>query len=200
MIVSELLSLRMHHGISERPLIVWEPLPAACVQDCRQSFLDVCSLVDVFSPNHLEMAALFESEPNEFQREKLESYAQNFLECSVGPSGQGTVIIRAGKHGSLSVSRSMEPCWLPSYYHDGSPEVVDPTGAGNAFLGGYMKGWQLTHNVVEASAYGNVAASFALEQVGLPKREQQDDETWNGVSVVGRLHAYKGRLSNTTQG
>lgn len=194
MIVAELQDLRTYHGISERPLIVWEPFPAACKQDYRQSFLDVCSLVDVFSPNHLEMAALFELEPNEFHRETLESYAQRFLECSVGPSGHGTVVIRAGTHGSLSVSRSIKPCWLPAYYQDGSSEVVDPTGAGNAFLGGYMIGWQLTKNVVEASCYGNIAASFALEQIGLPEREQKGEETWNGVSVVGRLHAYKERL------
>lgn len=196
MIIAELQDLRSRHSISERPLIVWEPFPAACKQDFCQSFLDVCSLVDVFSPNHLEMAALFESEPSGFQREKLESYAHRFLECSVGPSGQGAVVIRAEKHGSLSVSRSMKPCWLPAYYQDSSPEVVDPTGAGNAFLGGYMVGWQVTNNVVEASCYGNVAASFALEQVGLPERKQQgDDEIWNGVSVLGRLHAYKDRLS-----
>ena len=85
--VPELQHLRTGHGISERPFIVREPFPAACTLDHRQSFLDVCNLVNVFSPNHLEMAALFESEPNGYQREKSELYAQRFLDCSVGPSG-----------------------------------------------------------------------------------------------------------------
>ena len=96
------------------------------------------------------------------------------------------------------MSRSIKPCWLPAYYQDGSPEVIDPTGAGNIFLGGYMTGWQLTKNIVVASCYGNVAASFALEQIGLPQREQQGVETWNGVSFTGRLLAYKERLSIIT--
>jgi sugar/nucleoside kinase (ribokinase family) len=193
-ITLEIQNLRTGHGLNERPLIVWEPLPVACKQDNRQSFLDACRFVDVFSPNHLEIAALFESEPNGYQPERLKSYAQRFLEHSVGPFGQGTIVIRAGKHGSLSVSRSIQPCWLPAYYPDGSPQVVDPTGAGNAYLGGYMMGWHRTKNIVEASIYGNVAASFALEQIGLPECKQQGDEAWNGVRVVGRLHAYKERL------
>lgn len=46
-----------------------------------------------------------------------------------------------------------------------------------------------------SAAYGNVAASFAVEQIGLPKFETQDFvETWNGVNVQERLEEYDARL------
>jgi sugar/nucleoside kinase (ribokinase family) len=46
--------------------------------------------------------------------------------------------------------------------------VVDPTGAGNAFCGGFLAGWVQTGNLRLAGLYGAVAASFLVEQVGLP--------------------------------
>lgn len=46
------------------------------------------------------------------------------------------------------------------------------------------------NDTIEASYYGSVAASFALEQIGLPEREQQSDETSNEVCAMDRLHAY----------
>lgn len=49
----------------------------------------------------------------------------------------------------------------------------------------------------KAASYGNVAASFAVEQIGLPKFEIQDlVETWNGVNVQGRLEEYDARLKH----
>ncbi|KAF2182553.1 pfkB family kinase [Zopfia rhizophila CBS 207.26] len=191
--VPELLSLRDRQGITERPLIVWEPFPAACKTQNRQSLLDACKLVDIFSPNHLEITALFvEIIPKGFTPEKLEEYASEVLDSSVGPSGEGAVIIRAAEHGSLTMSRSTKAIWLPAFYEGGSSKVKDTTGAGNAFLGGYMAGWHIAQDVTEAACYGHVAASFALEQIGLPKYEQLgDEELWNGVSVMGRVEAYK---------
>ena len=46
--------------------------------------------------------------------------------------------------------------------------VVQPVGAGNAYCGGFLTGWVETGNLTEAGLRGAVAASFLLEQVGLP--------------------------------
>jgi len=84
---------------------------------------------------------------------------------------------------------------LPAFHAFNAPEVVDATGAGNAFLGGFSIGLQTKLNVVEASSYGSIAASFALEQIGLPSRKScGDKETWNGDNVASRLEVYRARL------
>ena len=86
--------------------------------------------------------------------------------------------------------------WLPAYHHHTSERVVDPTGGGNAFLGGLAVALARGRPIEEACAWANVAASFAVEQVGVPVLGRADDgrETWNGVVVDDRLAEYTGRL------
>ena len=43
----------------------------------------------------------------------------------------------------------------------------DPTGAGDAFCGGFLAGMQITRDILAAARFGNVAASFAVEKPGL---------------------------------
>ena len=196
--ILELIKLRMQHGFKSRPFIVWEPFPAACTVQNRPSFLEACRLVDVFSPNHLEMSAMFENSPSEsFQPDRLETFALEFSKA-IGPSGNGIVIVRAGEHGSLTTQHAAKNVWLPPYYESSAVKVVDPTGGGNTYLGGFIAGWKTSGDITEASMYGNVAASFAIEQIGLPSCEVNDgEEMWNGTRVMARLSEYRERLSST---
>lgn len=87
--------------------------------------------------------------------------------------------------------------WLPPYFtSDQTESVVDPTGGGNGFLGGMAVGLARGRGVVEASAWGSVAASFMIEQVGVPVLgvRHNGEETWNGTSVEGRLVEYLKRV------
>lgn len=198
--VSNLRTLRKKVGNLERSLIIWEPAPLSCKPENLQACLKAASLVDVFSPNHIELAKLF-SEPLSpgSVKASIEHLAARVLERGVGPDQQGVVIIRAGEHGCFVSARDISPKWLPPYYGSESrnaniSEVVDPTGAGNTFLGAYAIGYLKTGNVIEAACYGSVGASFAIEQVGLPEKAEQDgEEMWNGVSVSLRLREYMSR-------
>lgn len=192
--------MRREAGISNRPLIVWEPSPLACSPDNLQDCLEAARYVDVLSPNHLELAKLFSQAPGAaFSKGMIEEPVSKILDSGVGPDGTGVVIVRAGEHGCLVQSRDIPPKWLPPFYRSGfvsskdSP-IVDPTGAGNAFLGGYGVGYNQTGDAVHAACYGTVAASFALEQIGVPEKiDQGDTELWNGVSVGARLREYMSR-------
>lgn len=203
-----MLFLREKLGIQHRPLIIWEPAPLSCKPENLQDFLAVAALVDVFSPNHLELAALFEDTPATSDRSEIERLAMKFITNGVGPEGKGTVIVRVGEHGCFVRSSNLISKWLPPYHMAGPGEeqatkVVDPTGAGNTFLGGYSIGYlQTGGDVIQAAYYGSVAASFALEQVGMPeKRGEGGEELWNGASVLGRLHEYRARQESAgTQG
>jgi bifunctional ADP-heptose synthase (sugar kinase/adenylyltransferase) len=102
-------------------------------------------------------------------------------------------------------SRDVDPKWLPPFYvaavgENQASGVVDPTGAGNAFLGAYSIGYLETGDVIEAAYYGSVAASFALEQVGMPRKNNEgkdSEELWNGARVRERLDQYKDRQEST---
>ena len=161
-------------------------------------------------------------EEQELDRKVLEDYARTVLEAGVGPEGDGAVLIRAGSHGCLVFSKKSEPKWLPPYYVSGlvsgaeaaegdsdtyesnqesgdalkGKGVIDPTGAGNAFLGAFAIGLIDSKDLIEAACYGTVAASFALEQTGMPeiKTGKAGEEVWNGIDVRKRLQEYQARL------
>lgn len=85
--------------------------------------------------------------------------------------------------------------WIPAYHQD-SHNVLDPTGGGNTFLGGLSVALARGHGLEDAVAWGNVAASFAIEQVGVPVLHQGEagKETWNGQDVEERLKEFQSRL------
>lgn len=89
----------------------------------------------------------------------------------------------------------MPACFGPAQ----TRRVVDPTGGGNGFLGGLAVGLARGQEVVEACAWGSVAASFCIEQVGVPVlTSPMDDkgvELWNGESVMERLATYEAKLN-----
>jgi sugar/nucleoside kinase (ribokinase family) len=47
------------------------------------------------------------------------------------------------------------------------PEIVDQTGAGNTYCGAFLVGWLEMGDLKQAAGYGAVAASFALEVIGV---------------------------------
>ncbi|KAH8894032.1 Ribokinase-like protein [Thozetella sp. PMI_491] len=97
----------------------------------------------------------------------------------------------------IEVDPGMEK-WLPPYFTDeeGKSKVVDPTGGGNTFLGALGVALVRGKSMEEACLWGSVAASFAIEQVGIPVigTDENGEETWNGARVDDRLRELQGRL------
>ena len=82
--------------------------------------------------------------------------------------GADFVIVKKGEHGAILFTPEM------IFPTSGFPleEVVDPTGAGDAFAGGFMghlagKGRIDDKTMKEAVIYGNVMGSFAVEEFGI---------------------------------
>lgn len=141
---------------------------------------------------------MFEYAPSDvFQPDRLETYALEFSKAT-GPDGSGIVIVRAGEHGSLTTQNAGKSVWLSPCYKSSVAKVVDSTGGGNTYLGGFIAGWKASGDIAEASMYGNVAASFAMEQIGMPSCELSDgEERWNGAQVMECLVEYRAQLSST---
>jgi sugar/nucleoside kinase (ribokinase family) len=105
-------------------------------------------------------------------------------------AGGRVLSLRMGRRGSLVVSRSPP---LGARVPAVPVNVVDPVGAGNAFCGGFLAGWVQTGNVIEAGLRGAVAASFVLEQVGVPAATPAVRQ-----SGVERLAALRARVRSRT--
>jgi sugar/nucleoside kinase (ribokinase family) len=80
----------------------------------------------------------------------------------LGPAG---IAIRHGARGSYVWGRERDEAWhVPAVPVD----VVDPTGAGNAYGGGWCVGWTEARGARLAGCQGAVSASILVGHAGLP--------------------------------
>jgi sugar/nucleoside kinase (ribokinase family) len=87
--------------------------------------------------------------------------------------GPRFVVIKKGEHGAMFFS-ARETHVMPAYP---TPDVIDPTGAGDSFAGGMMgylaeQGNFEPKTLKEALAYGVVVASFNVEDFSLERMKQ----------------------------
>ncbi|KAL9114475.1 MAG: hypothetical protein Q9227_001556 [Pyrenula ochraceoflavens] len=211
---------RNEHLDRSRPVFVWEPVPDTCVPSERLIFLEASTKVDVVSPNELELEGLFTDVPPSNESAK----AAVILDSGVGSNKQGVLVVRAGRHGCRTYYQD-QVIQMPAYHMspengaESSGMVVDPTGGGNTFLGALgmmlsddpkqplfqnldktnweqMKSrWGKFENFPTALACASVAASFAIEQTGVPQigENEAGEEVWNGTQFEERLHEYVSR-------
>lgn len=73
------------------------------------------------------------------------------------------VVIKRGAQGQYVYDHYSRRRWsVPAY----PARVSDPTGAGDAFCGGFLAGYQKSYDALEATLYGNVSASLVVEGTG----------------------------------
>jgi adenosine kinase len=92
----------------------------------------------------------------------------------------GTVIVTRGEHGSSVLTAEARTDVKAVTPH----RIVDPTGVGDAFRGGLMKGIAMGVPHPIACQIGSVAATYALEHLG----GQSHAYTWNEFEARYREH------------
>lgn len=135
--------------------ILAEPPPTDFVPDKLDKFAAFLPLVDLFSPNREESAQLLGIDDPE-------AIVTCFLEM-----GAPVVALRMGESGSL-VATAEQRWHIPAV----PVRVVDVTGAGNSYCGGFLVGYAETGDPRRGGLYGAVSASFTIEQFGLPVIDQ----------------------------
>ena len=183
------------------PIFVWEPVPDCCSPEEYVNMLETLKLIDVISPNHHELAAFFgETDKlgvSEVSDLAIVEHQCNELLIDWSLTKAGTVVVRRGDQGCY-VASNVRHTSVPAYHlpHCKVPieekeswqqKVIDPTGGGNVFLGAFCIG--LLEDPAEgktssenAAFYGSVAASFAIEQVGMPKLSHREDGVERNLS------------------
>ncbi len=82
---------------------------------------------------------------------------------TIASYGCEVVVIKRGSQGQLLYERTGRGHWqIPAY----PARVVDPTGAGQAFCGGFLTGYRATYNPLEGVLTGNISSSLVVEGSG----------------------------------
>ena len=114
----------------------------------------------------------------ELIREKTGMGEADILNCAA------TLVVTRGEHGSsvyAGETRADVPAVTPT-------RIADPTGVGDAFRGGLMKGLAHRADLATSARIGSVAATYALEHLG----GQSHSYTW--AEFAGRYAQHFGPL------
>lgn len=143
---------------------VREPELVACdtmdywIEGNRDDLLRLLARVDVLMVNDAELRQLAD-EPNLLQGARW-----------VQRRGPDYVVVKKGEHGAILYA----PDWI--FFAPGYPleEVFDPTGAGDAFAGGflgYLSGSEVLdrEELRRAMIYGSAAGSYAVERFSIDR-------------------------------
>ncbi|CEP11857.1 hypothetical protein [Parasitella parasitica] len=187
----------------EKTKFLWEPLPWACLPKNLDLIYKAVERVDIITPNHEELADMLglkfdtiTSRHNNKMKDVIEFCAKQFMRKIEG--NHVLLVVRCSKFGAMTMTNNKADVpihWTPAFWNwktDGN-HVVDVTGAGNSFCGGYCYGYIHTDgNIKESALYGAVSASYTVEQVGVPI--YNGNESWNsGSSPEVRLDHLRNR-------
>jgi sugar/nucleoside kinase (ribokinase family) len=112
--------------------------------------------IDVFLPSAMEIRSLFGDEVD------LGEAALTLTKW-----GARWVVVKNGKEGVLLVNGRFQTITpFPAFHPVNDPRLVDVTGAGDSFCGGFMVGLARTGDPAQAIPYGLVAASLVIEGYG----------------------------------
>ncbi|KAK5192176.1 hypothetical protein LTR92_008123 [Exophiala xenobiotica] len=188
-----------------RPIFVWEPVPEQCTPAELERVIETAAHVDVVSPNAEEFAALFTGSSEQFSRLAM-------VEKLLGQRGlkplSTALVVREGAQG-CTMYRGSRSLHLPAY-HQSAERVIDPTGGGNTFLGALAiamtgtvspsgtdvverqvpDGFTQQKPLLFALVHATVAASYAIEQVGMPVLATSGTDAWNGEPYQERFMSY----------
>jgi ribokinase len=122
---------------------------------------------DILIPNETEFAALMNLLPQTgcsgFTEDMLKTVTETHLNALCRSLGVPTVIVTLGARGCF-VSRSDGFLFIPAYT---GIKVVDTTGAGDAFVGGFAAGLvKFAGDIAAAARFGNAVAALSVTKFG----------------------------------
>lgn len=164
---------------------IYEPLPTDCVASTLSRLKKLLPSIAVFTPNLDEARSLCSE-----VLDKDASVAAVALVFRDHLGVEAGVVLRLGPEGVyVCASEVLET--FPAY-HTSQAKVVDVTGGGNSYCGGFIMGLVLSQGDWRAAAVsGNVASGCVIELFGFPRLQAAETvETWNGMTTSARFTDY----------
>ncbi|HXF85030.1 MAG TPA: carbohydrate kinase family protein [Anaerolineales bacterium] len=130
-----------------------DPAPASMTPRARRELPALLNGVTVFLPSEEEICSLFQGE----------TYDLWEMAEAIALYGCEYVVIKRGALGQLLyIAQTKQRFEIPAY----PVRMVDPTGAGDAFCGGFLAGYCKNYDPVEGVLHGNISASLKIEGCG----------------------------------
>jgi sugar/nucleoside kinase (ribokinase family) len=118
-----------------------------------EAIIELLRAVDFFLPSYQDILAMFPDVGPLEGLHRIRALASNVT----------LIVIKCGTEGVIAhVAGAGEWIHIPAV----SVDVVDATGAGDAFCGGVLAGFAEENDPIEALLYGSVSASFCVEGLG----------------------------------
>ncbi len=118
---------------------------------------------DIYSPTWAEAVSIFGTSDRPTMLRKAAAAGGKLLPLRLGERGAEIWNLETG----CGVS-------VPAVPVD---KIVDPVGAGDAFCGAFAVSWHVTGDLTAAAISASVAASYMLEQIGLPTTRPSRENT-----------------------
>ena len=150
-------------------IILWEPWDAFCIPENETLFKWNSAQVDIVSPNLREARILTGLDDPVEAIGKLKDF------------GAQIAVLRMAEAGSLVLDQHGHLFRVPAFP---VRKIIDVTGAGNAFCGGFVVGYAKNGDAREAGWHGAISASLALHQFGALypldhlKQEAETRQNW----------------------
>jgi len=150
----------LRYAKSKDCITILNPAPAQPLSE------DILSNVDIITPNETEASVLsgliVDDKP-----ENIRAAAQKFIE-----NGIKKVIITLGENGVYGTDGTEELFWPAN----APAPVVDTTGAGDAFSGGFVAGLSFGYGFFEAIRYASVVSGLSVTKFGTAPAMPNVDE------------------------
>ena len=152
------LQMKTLNQMTERPKVVALDTMNFWIDDHKQPLTDIIEKVDILFMDNKEIAS-FTGESNVIKAAK-----------KITQMGPSTVVIKKGEHGVLMFNQG-DIFTAPALPIE---NVIDPTGAGDSFAGGFMGYLSKTNdisneNLKRAIIAGSVMGSLAIEGFSIEK-------------------------------
>lgn len=133
--------------------ITLDPAPGYMNPNFRNEVPPIFTGLTAFLPSEEDMRNLFQGQTDDLWE----------MADSIAAYGCEIIIIKRGARGQFILDAEAKKRWeIPAY----NARIVNPTGVGDAFCGGFLVGYRQTYDPVEATLMGNVSASIVSEGVG----------------------------------
>ena len=150
------VQLNVFNQINKKPKLVAMDTMNLWIDNCHEDLINVIKKVDILMINDQEI---------------LELHQENDINIAISKSfelGLEYIIVKMGSEGALLISKMGQKFKCPAVEIE---NVVDPTGAGDSFAGGFMgyiaaKNSHTFDDLKNAVRWGTVMASFCVENFG----------------------------------
>ncbi|HLO31817.1 MAG TPA: carbohydrate kinase family protein [Anaerolineales bacterium] len=132
---------------------VLDPGPDAMMPKARRELPALLNGVTAFLPSQEELCNLFWGQTHDLWE----------MAEAVSMYGCEYVVIKCGARGQWLYDTNSKRKWeVPAY----PARLADPSGAGDAFCGGFLAGYCKNYDPLEGVLYGNISASLKVEGSG----------------------------------